>query len=77
MFNVPEVKVDAPALLIMGEKDYCIKFPSMGGYIRSDQAKMFVPRLETVFIPEGSHFVQEQFPDQVNELILNFLKTHS
>lgn len=77
VINLSEVKVDAPALLIMGEKDYFIKFPRMEDYIRSDQAKIFVPKLETVFIPEGSHFVQEQFPDQVNELILNFLKTHS
>ncbi|KAL3519708.1 hypothetical protein ACH5RR_017857 [Cinchona calisaya] len=75
--NVSEVMVDAPALLIMGEKDYFIKFPGMEDYIRSDQAKMFVPKLETIFIPEGSHFVQEQFPDQVNDLILNFLKNHS
>ncbi|CAI9087510.1 OLC1v1021589C1 [Oldenlandia corymbosa var. corymbosa] len=75
-FEISEVEVDAPALLIMGEKDFYIKFSNLEGYIRSDQAKKFVPRLETVFIPEGSHFVQEQLPYQVNKLILNFLKTH-
>ncbi|KAL3522241.1 hypothetical protein ACH5RR_015075 [Cinchona calisaya] len=76
-FNITEEKIDAPTLLIMGEKDYFIKFPGMDNYIRSEQAKEFVPNLETVFIPEGCHFVQEQFPDQVNKLILNFLKIHS
>ncbi|KAL0398637.1 UNVERIFIED_CONTAM: Bifunctional epoxide hydrolase 2 [Sesamum radiatum] len=72
-FDVKNVKVDAPALLIMGEKDYFFKFPGMEDYIRSEQAKMFVSKLDTVYLPEGSHFVQEQFPEQVNQLILNFL----
>lgn len=77
VFKIDEVKVDAPSLLIMGEKDYVIKFPEMEDYIRNEQAKMFVPSLKTVYIPEGSHFVQEQFPDQVNKLIIDFLKNHS
>ncbi|KAL3519709.1 hypothetical protein ACH5RR_017858 [Cinchona calisaya] len=76
-FNISEEKIDAPALLIMGEKDYLIKFPGIEDYIRNEQAKMFVPKLETVFISEGGHFVQEQFPDQVNDLILNFLNNHT
>ena len=76
-FNISEMKVDVPALLIMGEKDYVINFPGMNDYIRTEQAKECVPQLETKYIPEGSHFVQEQFPDQANELILNFLKQHS
>lgn len=77
VFSIDEVKVDAPSLLIMGEKDYFIKFPKMDDYMRSEEAKMFVPNLKTIYIPEGSHFVQEQFPDQVNKLILDFLKNHS
>lgn len=66
-------KVEAPALLIMGEKDYFIKFPSMEEFIRSDQVKAFVPKHETVYVAEGGHFVQEQFPEKVNELILDFI----
>ncbi|KAK3018875.1 hypothetical protein RJ639_004440 [Escallonia herrerae] len=66
-------KVEAPALLIMGEKDYVFKFPGMEDYIRSGQVKMFVPNLEIIILPDGGHFVQEQFPDQVNQLILTFL----
>lgn len=77
VFKIDEVKVDAPSLLIMGEKDYFIKFPQMEDYIRNEQAKKFVPNSKTIYIPEGSHFVQEQFPDQVNKLILDFLKNHS
>ncbi|CAL4899635.1 unnamed protein product [Urochloa decumbens] len=40
-------------------------------------AKRQVPDLKTAFIPEGSHFVQEQLPEQVNELLLGFLKDHA
>lgn len=76
-FQVSEVKVNAPALFIMGEKDYFLKFPGMDDYIKNEGSKLFVPRFETVYIPEGSHFVQEQFPDQVNQLIINFLKNHT
>ncbi|XP_011069409.1 uncharacterized protein LOC105155235 [Sesamum indicum] len=76
-FDVTNVQVDVPALLIMGEKDYFFKFPGVEDYIRSEQAKMFVSKLDTVYLPEGSHFVQEQFPEQVNQLILNFLNVHS
>ncbi|XP_020093329.1 uncharacterized protein LOC109713603 isoform X1 [Ananas comosus] len=72
-----EPKVEAPSLLIMGEKDYVLKFPGMEEYIKSGMVKKFVPDLEIVYIPEGSHFVQEQFPQQVNQLIITFLKNHS
>ncbi|XP_065877441.1 uncharacterized protein [Euphorbia lathyris] len=75
-FDVKELLVKVPALLIMGDKDYVLKFPGMEDYIKSGQAKHFVPKLETVHLPEGSHFVQEQSPDEVNQLLLTFLNTH-
>ncbi|KAI3456308.1 hypothetical protein Pfo_012971 [Paulownia fortunei] len=76
-WDIPDPKVDVPALLIMGEKDYVFKFPGIEDYIRNGTAKSFVPKLEITFIPEGSHFVQEQSPDEVNNLILNFLRSHN
>ncbi|THU69284.1 hypothetical protein C4D60_Mb08t12820 [Musa balbisiana] len=69
-------KVEVPALLIMGEKDYVLRFPGMEDYVRSGTVKQFVPDLEIVYVPEGSHFVQEQFPEQVNQLLIDFLKSH-
>ncbi|XP_073001010.1 epoxide hydrolase 1-like [Typha latifolia] len=75
--NIADPKVGVPALLIMGEKDYVFKIPGMEDYIRSGTVKKFVPDLEIIYMPEGSHFVQEQSPDQVNQLILTFLKNHS
>ncbi|CAN1327139.1 Bifunctional epoxide hydrolase 2 [Linum perenne] len=72
---IADQKLNMPALLIMGAKDYCLKFPGIEDYIHSDTAmKDFVPDLETVFIDEGNHFVQEQLPEQVNLLILGFLE---
>ena len=55
--GLSDVKVTIPSLLIMGEKDYVFKFPGMEDYIRSGAVKNFVPDLEIVYIPEGSHFV--------------------
>ncbi|KAG8385599.1 hypothetical protein BUALT_Bualt03G0061900 [Buddleja alternifolia] len=76
-FNIKHDKVEAPALFVTGENDYFLKFPGIEEYVRGEQSKMFVPKLETVYVPEGTHFVHEQFPDQVNKLILNFLKNNS
>lgn len=71
--NTADPRVDAPALYITGDKDYVFKFPDMENYIRSGAVKQYVPNLEIEYIPEGSHFISEQFPDKVNELILSFI----
>lgn len=60
----------------MGDKDYFLKFPGIEDYIRSGKAKDLVPNLEIIHLPEGSHFVQEQSPEEVNQLILTFLNKH-
>ncbi|KAL3017414.1 hypothetical protein AAZX31_06G276400 [Glycine max] len=75
--GLSDVKVTIPSLLIMGEKDYVFKFPGMEDYIRSGAVKNFVPDLEIVYIPDGSHFVHEQMPEKVNQLIIEFLDKQS
>ncbi|PIN01178.1 Soluble epoxide hydrolase [Handroanthus impetiginosus] len=75
--DISDPKVEVPALLIMGEKDYVLKFTGIEDYIRSGTVKSFVPNLEITFMPEGTHFLQEQSPDEVNNLILNFLRSHN
>lgn len=77
MFNLPDPVVKVPALLIMGGKDCVLKFPGIEDLTKGEKAKEFVPNLEVAFIPEGTHFVQEQFPEQVNQLILSFLAKHA
>lgn len=59
-FSLPALTVKVPALLILGEKDYFLKFPGIEDYIRSGKVKDFVPNLEIIHLSEGSHFVQEQ-----------------
>jgi len=75
--GLSDAKVTNPALLIMGEKDYVFKFPGMDDYIRGGAVKNVVPDLEITYIPEGSHFVHEQFPDKVNQLIIEFIDKQS
>ncbi|KAL8214682.1 hypothetical protein R6Q57_004131 [Mikania cordata] len=71
--EVENPKIEAPTMLIMGEEDYVLKVPGMSEYIRSGEMKKYIPNIETVFVPHGTHFVPEQFPDKVNKLILDFL----
>ncbi|KAL2328243.1 hypothetical protein Fmac_021670 [Flemingia macrophylla] len=75
--GLSDVKITIPALLIMGEKDYVFKFPGKEDSIRSGAMRNFVPDLEIKYIPEGSHFVHEQFPEKVNQLIIEFLDKQS
>ncbi|TYK13121.1 bifunctional epoxide hydrolase 2-like [Cucumis melo var. makuwa] len=72
-WGIKDPRVEIPALFIMGEKDYVFKFPEVDEYVRSERVKDFVPNLEIVYLPEGSHFVQEQSPKEVNHLLLTFL----
>lgn len=73
IIDIQDPQVRVPAMLIMGEKDYVMKFPGMEENIRSGAIKKLVPDLEVVFMPEGNQFVQEQLPEEVNELIISFL----
>ncbi|KAG8370094.1 hypothetical protein BUALT_Bualt14G0081800 [Buddleja alternifolia] len=43
-FNITNVKVEAPALYMIGEKEYFFKFRGMEEYIKGEKAKMFVPK---------------------------------
>ncbi|KAJ8549591.1 hypothetical protein K7X08_033298 [Anisodus acutangulus] len=69
--NITDPRVHVPALFIAGENDYFLKFPGVKDYI-SGGLKSLVPNLQMVNLPEGTHFVQEQLPDEVNRLVLNF-----
>lgn len=69
-------KIRAPGLLIMGEEDYIMKFPGLEDYIRTGKVKELVPNLDVTFLAQGTHFVQEQLPEEVNHLIISFLNKH-
>ncbi|CAN4078977.1 unnamed protein product [Withania somnifera] len=57
------------------EKDYFLKFPGVQDYISG--GKILVPNIQKVNLPEGTHFAQEQLPDEVNGLVLDFLTKNS
>ncbi|XP_023733525.1 uncharacterized protein LOC111881364 [Lactuca sativa] len=71
--TVQDPKIEAQTLLIIGEEDYAFKIPGLDEYVKSGEVKKYVPNQETIYVPGGSHFVHEQFPDHVNECILTFL----
>lgn len=75
-FEIPDPTLEVPVLLIIGVKDYFLKFPGIGDYMKSEKVKEFVPDLEITYLLEGTHFVHEQSPDEVNQLILSFLGKH-
>jgi len=58
----------------MGGQDYFLKFPGIEDYLTSGKVRESMSDLEIKTLPEGTHFVQEQFPDQVNQLIIDFLE---
>ncbi|KAK9048064.1 hypothetical protein SSX86_032973 [Deinandra increscens subsp. villosa] len=74
--DIKDPVIKNPMLLVVAEKDYVLKFPGMGDVIKSGMVHHFASDLEIEHVPEGSHFVQEQFPDKVNPLIIAFLRKH-
>ncbi|KAF3634596.1 putative bifunctional epoxide hydrolase 2-like [Capsicum annuum] len=74
--HITDPRVHVPALFIVGEEDYFLKFPRVQDYIIGG-LKSLVPNLEMVNLPEGTHFVREQSPDEVNGLVFDFLTKNS
>lgn len=75
--DVPEdLTIQVPVLLIQGEKDCSYKHPLRYQAMKDGIMHKYVQDLDITFVLEGSHFAQEQFPDQVNQLILSFVKGH-
>eukprot|EP01018_Ginkgo_biloba_P034289 Gb_16224 [translate_table: standard] len=71
--QLTEYTIQAPTLLIVGNRDYVQKLAGMEQYINSEMLKAVVPKLTVKYVAEGSHFVQEQFPEEVNKHILGWL----
>jgi epoxide hydrolase 4 len=63
-----QLKVNVPTLVIWGEKDTALLTQNLDGL---DQ---FVPHLTIKRIPDGTHWVIHEKPDEVNGYIREFLK---
>ncbi|CAN6355853.1 unnamed protein product [Urochloa humidicola] len=70
-------RFEMPMFVIMGQKDYILKFPALKDYMSSEKLKEIAPDHKITYIPEGSHFVREQFPELVNQLMIDFLCEHA
>lgn len=69
-FGVDPAKltVSAPTLVIWGEKDTALLTGNLDGLDR------FVPKLTIKRIPEGTHWVIHEKPDEVNRYIREFIR---
>ena len=60
-------RIDAPVLVIWGEQDRYL------GRDLADPPREWVPNARVARLPDASHFVQNDRPDRVNALLLDFL----
>jgi pimeloyl-ACP methyl ester carboxylesterase len=56
-------------MVIWGERDRFL------GKELAEPDPFWVPNLRVEWLPEASHFVAEDRPDEVNSLLVEFLKT--
>jgi pimeloyl-ACP methyl ester carboxylesterase len=67
MMNIP---INVPAMMFHGRDDGCIGAETLAG-----MAKLFPKGLKLELVPNAGHFVHQERPDHVNDLILRFLKS--
>ena len=65
--NLPQ-KVDVPGLMIMAEDDVVLS-PAM-----TEGMEQYVPDLEKALIRDCGHWTQQEHPDQVNVIMIDWLK---
>ncbi|HEU5229624.1 MAG TPA: alpha/beta hydrolase, partial [Ktedonobacteraceae bacterium] len=67
----PDTTISAPTLLIWGEQDIAL------GPGLTQGLERWVPDLQLKRIPDSGHWVQQEKPEAVNTLILEFLQKHA
>lgn len=66
--NLPKPRrIEKPVLVIWGDRDRALHRRL------ADPPKKYVPNARVVHIPEATHWVQNVAPDQVNELLVDFI----
>jgi pimeloyl-ACP methyl ester carboxylesterase len=61
-------RIETPVMVIWGERDRFL------GKELAEPDPFWVPNLRVEWLPEASHFVAEDRPDEVNSLLVEFLK---
>lgn len=67
---IPTQPIDVPAMMIHGRDDGCI-----GAELLKGMAAHFKRDLRVEVIPGAGHFVTQERPDEVNRVVLDFLKS--
>lgn len=62
-----EARITAPTLLIWGEQDVALDIALTHGL------EQWVDQLQIQYLPESGHWVQQEQPEEVNQLMLEFL----
>jgi pimeloyl-ACP methyl ester carboxylesterase len=67
--RVPRMRpIDKPVLVIWGDKDRVLESRM------AEPPKRFVPHARVVHLPDATHWVQNDAPERVNELLLEFIR---
>ncbi len=66
-----DFRVHAPTLIIWGEQDIALGLELLNGL------EQWVDNIQIQRIPDSGHWVQQEQPDKVNQLMLDFLQTAS
>ena len=64
--------IDAPTLLVWGERD-----TALGRELTEGMEPLFGGPFELVYLPDCAHWVQQECPEDVNRLLLDFLERYA
>ena len=67
VFNVGDGRVEVPTLMIFGEQDVAIETSAIEG------TEKWVPHYTVKRLPDASHWVQQDAPDEVNAILKDWL----
>ena len=65
-------QINAPALLVWGERD-----TALGRELTEGMESLFSGPFELVYMPDCAHWVQQECPQDVNRLLLDFLERYA
>ncbi|VFQ61059.1 unnamed protein product [Cuscuta campestris] len=70
-----DAKVMVPTIFMVGEEDLAYNIPGAKEYIHNGGFKEVVPLLEDIVVLKGvAHYINQEAPEEVNNLIYNFIK---
>lgn len=62
--------MSTPTLMIWGEKDAALSIET------AHASRKYVDDLQQEFLPEASHWVHQEFPDEVNQIMRDWITGH-